>query len=146
MNTSDFKISIFVFAILIMLSLAYVPGTPAATDSTVLYPIVDTGQTKFYDTTSEISAPSTGQSFYGQDAQYQSYQFSFRNNGDGTITDLNTGLMWQQTPSSSSFSWQEAANYCDSLGLAGYSDWRMPTLKELFSISEIGRASCRERV
>ncbi len=139
MNTSDFKISIFVFAILIMLSLAYVPETPAATDSTVLYPIVDTGQTKFYDTTSEIPAPNQGQSFYGQDAQYQGYQFSFRNNGDGTITDLNTGLTWQQTPSSSSFSWQEAANYCDSLGLAGYSDWRMPTLKELFSISDFSQ-------
>jgi hypothetical protein len=34
------------------------------------YPIVDTGQEKAYNNTSEISAPAEGQAFYGQDAQF----------------------------------------------------------------------------
>ena len=34
--------------------------------------------------------------FYGQDASYESTQMSYQDNGDGTVTDLNTGLMWMQ--------------------------------------------------
>ncbi|MBT8332490.1 MAG: DUF1566 domain-containing protein [Deltaproteobacteria bacterium] len=56
--------------------------------------------------------------------------------GDVTVHDYNTGLMWQQTPVNTGFSWQEAVDYCESLELAVYDDWRMPTLKELFSISD----------
>ena len=52
------------------------------------------------------------------------------------ITDNATGLMWQQVPSNSKYSWADAASYAESLPLAGYDDWRVPSLKELFSISD----------
>lgn len=52
------------------------------------------------------------------------------------MTDNNTGLTWQQTPSATKYSWSQAKSYCDSLVLGGQSDWRMPTLKELYSISD----------
>ncbi|UOD33950.1 hypothetical protein DSN97_07175 [Deferribacteraceae bacterium V6Fe1] len=61
------------------------------------YQIVDTGVTEFYSNTSSIPAPKPGEPFYGQDAQYQINPPSYVDNGDGTITDKITGLMWQNT-------------------------------------------------
>jgi len=103
------------------------------------YPVVDTGQTKCYENSSEITAPSPGQDFYGQDAQYEGLQSAYQDNGDDTITDLNTGLVWQKVPSTVSYSWQGAVDYCESLNLAGYDDWRIPSLKELLSISDFSQ-------
>ena len=59
-------------------------------------PIADTGQVKCYNNSREIPCPKPGQPFYGQDAQYEGNVPSYRNNGDGTVTDLNTGLMWSK--------------------------------------------------
>jgi len=61
------------------------------------YHLPDTGIDKCYDNDSEITCPSPGQPFYGQDAQYDGPQPTYRDNGDGTVADLNTGLMWQQS-------------------------------------------------
>jgi hypothetical protein len=105
------------------------------------YLIIASGQTLFYDADgAEISAPSVGDSLYGQDASYLiGEEMSYQNNDDGTITDLNSGLMWEGIPTSESFTWQEASDYCDSLVLGEYDDWRLPNLKELFSISDFGK-------
>ena len=59
---------------------------------------------------------------------------SFTDNGDGTVTDSSTGLMWQQSHSRTT--WQDALSYCEGLSLAGYSDWRLPDVKELESIAD----------
>lgn len=101
------------------------------------YVQIATGQATLYDGDGNVlSSVSEGEDFYGQDANYlKGASMSYTDNGDGTITDDNTGLMWQQTPSSGSYYWQEAVDYCDSLELSGYDDWRIPSLKELFSIS-----------
>jgi formylglycine-generating enzyme required for sulfatase activity len=62
-------------------------------------------------------------------------------NGDQTITDTATGLMWQQlevTAEDNStvlrMTWKDALDYCEKLDLAGYDDWRLPNAKELQSI------------
>ena len=119
------------------------PPVPAAETNSAIgtrpYPIVTTGQTAHYNNTNEIAAPAAGGAFYGQDAQFPSTPFSFKDNGDGTVTDNNTGLTWQQTPSSSRMSWSQAKSYCDSLVLGSHDDWRMPTLKELYSMSDFSR-------
>ena len=44
--------------------------------------------------------------------------------------------MWQEIPTSEGFDWQGAKEYCENLELGGYDDWRLPTAKELFSISD----------
>ena len=62
----------------------------------------------------------------------------FKDNGDGTITDTATGLMWQKE-TAGSYDWQDAMNYCWDLDLAGHTDWRLPTVRELFSIVDYGR-------
>lgn len=102
------------------------------------YVLVASGQTNLYDNNGElISYLTEGDDFYGQDANYLSgEEMIYLDNDDGTITDLNTGLKWQQVPSSSDYTWQEAVDYCENLEFAGYDDWRMPSLKELFSISD----------
>ena len=66
-------------------------------------------------------------------------QAHFTDNGDGTLTDSATGLMWQQQTASGTFSWSQALSYCQGLNLAGHGDWRLPTRKELRSIADYGR-------
>lgn len=61
-------------------------------------------------------------------------QAGYIDNGDGTVTDKGTGLMWQQDTAPGTYTWDEAFAYCDNSTLAGYSDWRLPTVKELSSL------------
>ena len=58
----------------------------------------------------------------------------FVDNGDGTVSDTFTGLMWQQGEPESTMTWESAISYCEGLSLAGYTDWRLPNRKELRSI------------
>jgi hypothetical protein len=97
--------------------------------------VVDTGQTKCYDASREISCPQEGEAFYGQDAQYAGVQPSYTDNGDGTVTDNVTGLMWQKTPGDK-VTYAEAVAGADTFSLAGYDDWRLPTIKELYSLMD----------
>lgn len=75
----------------------------------------------------------------------------YQDNGDGTVSDLKTGLMWQQcsagqsgngcaTGSLLSYSWDHALQYPQTLnssgGFAGYTDWYLPNLNELESLVE----------
>ncbi|WP_218849764.1 Lcl C-terminal domain-containing protein [Winogradskyella vidalii] len=65
---------------------------------------------------------------------------NFIANGDGTITDLATGLMWQQADNGATYDWGSALEYAEDLTLAGHSDWRMPNAKELQSIVDYMRS------
>jgi Protein of unknown function (DUF1566)/Viral BACON domain len=58
----------------------------------------------------------------------------YADNGDGTVTDTSTGLMWQQQAGSSTQTWEQALAYCEGLNLGGHTDWRLPTIKELQSL------------
>ena len=97
------------------------------------YPIVDTGETAFYSNNAVISEPDEGDRYYGQDATYAGNQPNYTDNGDGTVTDNITGLMWQQDPGVK-MTWPEAVDMLDGFELAGYTDWRLPTIKELYSL------------
>lgn len=98
------------------------------------YPIIDTGQNECYDTTAIIPTPGIDSPWYGQDAQYNTIQPSYQDNGDGTVTDLNTGLMWAKSYTEDKVTFDEAVAGADTFSLAGYSDWRLPTIKELYSL------------
>jgi len=100
------------------------------------YRIVDTGQEKCYADGYQIRCPKPGQPFFGQDAQYQGYAMAYKDNRNGTVTDLNTGLIWQKTPDFVKRTLAEAEAYAASLTLAGHDDWRLPTIKELFSLAD----------
>jgi hypothetical protein len=108
--------------------------------NTVYAVLPDTGQTKCYNNTVEISCPEPGQPFYGQDGNYQGIQPSYQVSADGlVITDLNTGLMWQRSDDGVTRDHVDSANYCIGLNLGGYSDWRIPTRHELAQIVDYGR-------
>lgn len=67
-------------------------------------------------------------------------------NDDGTVVDKVTNLMWQKCPYgninnpgctglATVLRWSEAIDYCGTLSLGGFDDWRLPNIKELQSIS-----------
>jgi len=60
-------------------------------------------------------------------------------NGNGTVTDTDTGLMWQQDTATNTMDWRSALSYCEALDLGGYNDWRLPNIKELSSIADLNR-------
>lgn len=62
--------------------------------------------------------------------------FTYSNNGNGTVTQNETGLMWQKSDSNETHDVHEAIEYCENLKLAGYSDWRLPTKDELKTLVE----------
>ena len=109
------------------------------------YPIVGTGVTSCNNNTGTIACPaSSSAAFYGQfpGVRVPSYQ----NNGNGTITDLNTGLMWQSNPEANGnnngvmekadkLTWaqiQAKILTINSSNYGGHNDWRIPTIKELY--------------
>jgi hypothetical protein len=63
---------------------------------------------------------------------------------DLLVHDAATSLLWQGCPADQGglncagngrkVTWQQAKEYCDTLGYAGYSDWRLPSIRELISI------------
>ncbi len=88
---------------------------------------------------SEAALPDTSQivnttATFGEDSDYTSTnQQSFTDNGNGTITDNVTGLMWQKTDAGE-MTWENAVNNASAQTTGGYSDWRLPNPQELFSI------------
>ncbi|RAR75505.1 Lcl C-terminal domain-containing protein [Flavobacterium aciduliphilum] len=89
------------------------------TKSIALLP--DTGQTTSYTTT------------FGEDNDYSINPPAYTNNGNGTVTDLVTGLMWQQTDGGE-MTIENAFTYCDNLVLGGFDDWRLPTPMEAYTL------------
>lgn len=64
---------------------------------------------------------------------------AYTDNGDQTITDNVTGLMWQRVPlTGTTYTWAQAVATCSTLALAGHRDWRLPSRIELVSIVDAG--------
>ncbi len=59
----------------------------------------------------------------------------FTDNGNGTVTDSRTGIIWQQGEPGY-MTWDSALSYCEGLSLGGNTDWRLPNIKELESITD----------
>ena len=104
----------------IQLALAQIPKT--------MHRLPDTGQTQSYTTTP------------GEDADFDINLPFFILNGDGTTTDSVTGLMWQQMDGGE-MTFENAVIFCENLTLGGYSDWRLPTAQEAYSILNQGKSN-----
>ena len=91
---------------------------------------------------SMLKIPDTGQTgdytdIFGEDSDYNINPPTYTDNGDGTITDNITGFMWQQTDGGE-MTWESAQAYADTLKLAGFDDWRLPSSHELFYLLDHG--------
>lgn len=137
--------------LLAIMAMALAQSDPAgaypAEGGGVSYPVVGTGQSKCYDERQEIACPASGKAYYGQDAQHPGNRASYTLGEDGlTVIDNNTGLIWRRGPdtngdgsitSGDKMTWAQAQKQPAALNAArygGFSDWRLPTIKELYSL------------
>ncbi|MBW1813084.1 MAG: DUF1566 domain-containing protein, partial [Deltaproteobacteria bacterium] len=161
------KSLMFVFTV-IMVFVAGILLLPFLSSAGVLEPtncapVERTGQTKCYDATanSEQDCPVTD--FPGQDGDHQKSVAwptpRFTDNGDGTVTDNLTGLIWLKdancietehgnynfdndyTAGDGAVTWQHALHFVAGINAgtysacgAGQTDWRLPNIKELQSL------------
>lgn len=107
--------------------------TTAPRGAATKYAIVHTGVRDFYDETSLINEPSISEDLYWQDAGRVMNKPSYTDNGDGTVSDNITGLMWQQNMGDK-MNYSDAVSAASASRLGGYDDWRIPTIKELYSL------------
>ncbi|MFC1747229.1 DUF1566 domain-containing protein [Pseudomonadota bacterium] len=111
------------------------------TTSTALYDIVDTNQSTCYSSSTGSSVTCDNS---GYDADYNGNQPSYTVSGDGlTVADNITGLTWTQSTDidgsgqvdyDDKRSPADAATYCSGLTLGSFSDWRLPNIKESYSL------------
>ncbi|MFO0448902.1 MAG: DUF1566 domain-containing protein [Pseudomonadota bacterium] len=98
-----------------------------------------------------MTRPAPRRPYAGQDGSGPGPAPAFRDNGDGTATDLNsglkgtvtdaaTGLMWQKIDDGVARDWRDALAYCEALGLRGHADRRLPDANELHTIVDYTRA------
>lgn len=97
------------------------------------YNIKHTGVRVFYDTIGAIISPFPDSVFVNQDAKSFRPDAGFVDNGDSTTTDVTTGLMWMRTLSPK-MTLEEARVHLRGMRTGSYDDWRIPTIKELFSL------------
>jgi len=113
------------------------------------YTIVDTAQDTCYDDNSTISPPAPGNLHYGQDAQYDGNQPAYIRSADGlAVYDYRTGLTWTQSPDlnddgtidvNDKLTQTVAVAYAATLNaqnFGGFDDWRLPSIKELYSLMD----------
>jgi len=60
---------------------------------------------------------------------------NFKDNGDGTVTDVDNRLTWQQADVKKD--WETAISYCEGINLVNHQDWRLPDIKELMTIVDM---------
>ncbi len=119
-----------------MISAALLSTHPVFGD-TFLPVLPGTGQSQHYDTQGNPLSVSSSSLYTGQDASHPGHGLRYRDNGDGTVTDLNTGLMWQKAHDFTRRTLKQAKQHVENMTLAGYDDWRIPTIKELYSIADM---------
>ncbi len=104
-------------------------GGTAASNRLAAYTVAGWSELKLPDTSQTQDTTAT----FGEDADYTINAQSFTDNTDGTITDNVTGLMWQKVDNGES-TWDTAVTNAAGVSTGGYTDWRLPTPAELFSI------------
>lgn len=98
-----------------------------------------------------IDCPAPGSAYHGQDAQYLGNQPDYTTTTDGlTVLDNVTGLTWQRSPDTNGdgqltaddkLAFDAAKARCEDINAStfgGFDDWRLPSIKELYSLIDFG--------
>lgn len=125
------------------------PDIPLLPSPQLTWQVVDTGQLGCYDDAGDrtlwFNWPKPGEAFYGQDGQFDGNRFNYAISVDDlTVSDAVTQLTWMRNfavnPDDEDdfrFTHEEALEYIDWLNaekFGGFSDWRLPSVKELYSL------------
>jgi len=109
--------------------------------------VLSTGQTLCFG---DVVGPPIDCAGTGQDGEFQKgVPRSFTDNGEGTVTDNATGLMWEKLSDDgtihdydNSYTWDDAiavkVQTLNATSFAGYADWRLPNSFELFTLADHG--------
>ena len=114
------------------------PVAPSPTPHPV-YGVPKTGQTQVFYPAGAHNLGDDGARQVGYPVTGSRYQ----DNGDGTVTDRGTGLMWEKYDSGTKRTWEGAFLRVASLNqqeFAEYRDWRLPNVRELYSLVDLGRS------
>lgn len=127
-----------------VLFVVFVLSSNSLADTVIFSPV--TGQTTCYDGAGNVvTCPPHGDPM-ALDGSYSSNPETYTDNGNGTVTDNKTQLIWQKNENPSSYNWYQALgkqhptynpssqDVCGSLIIGDYSDWRLPSKRELMTI------------
>ncbi len=117
---------------------AETPADEAPTVATRPYALVSTGQTGCYTTAGQVDCAAAA--LVGQDAQWRGAAADYTLPGDGTVIDAVTGLQWTEAHLGQ-MSWTDAWDAAAAARVGGYDDWRLPSLKELYSLMNFDGAT-----
>ncbi|MBP5591221.1 DUF1566 domain-containing protein [bacterium] len=103
------------------------------------YANICTGQEYCCDNSGVIDCPKPGEDYYGQDPQYaalgyctnSSFKIDKSVKNEETVKDENLKIEWMRTSTESTYTWEEAVEYCEDLEYGGHDDWRLPNPKEM---------------
>jgi hypothetical protein len=93
-----------------------------------------------FDGTNNWGGYSKSESNFTRAVRGAQAQANYVDSGNGTITDRSTGLMWQKQGTTNK-TWEQALSYCEELSLGGFTDWRLPTIKEMRSLVDLNRSN-----
>jgi uncharacterized protein DUF1566 len=121
-------------------SWSYWSSTPNADTSGLYSELDDRGAWRVrFNTGGHVRISPSGTLLYARAVRgVQNDANDFVDNGDGTITDFSTGLMWVQDHAVTPMNWEAAIAHSEGLEFADYDDWWLPNTNELQSIVDFG--------
>jgi hypothetical protein len=114
-------------------SLSYWSAIPCVADTTRAWIV------SFYESVVNRLLKSNGRFLRAVHGGENGSSGDFIDNGDGTATDNDKGLIWQKDTAPGIYNWQQALYYCDNLILGGHDDWRLPDRNELQTLVDYSR-------